>query len=287
MTHSFFRGFPSAWSITAIKPCSAGVILYNGIMREKTEIKQELNNYADKYSDYDKWLKRETGHYIFHYLPDSEAEADIEKIAKRQERAYEKIIGILNVEEPKQKIRYYLYPNRELKKELTGDGGNAQSIFHDFSIHIVYAKGINPLGEHEDTHLLSLPLGRSIGFFQEGLAEYMAGERTWLGKTREFWLKEALEKNVVPGVECMMTQKAWMDSPDEEAPYYYAFAESFVAFLIDNFGIEKFKEFYGRTNGLKSKEENMGIFKNVYGVSADELEERWRKNKTAGVFPTA
>ncbi len=253
---------------------------------QKTEIKQELNNYADKYSDYGKWLKKETDHYIFHYLPNSKAELDITKIAERQENAYKKIISILNIDEPKQKIHYYLYPDAKIKKELTGDGGVAQSIFHDFSIHAVYAKGINPLGEHEDTHLLALPLGRSIGFFQEGLAEYMAGERTWLGKTREFWLREALEKNIVPGAECMMTQKAWMDSPDEEAPYYYAFAESFVSFLIDNFGIEKFKEFYGRASGLKNKEENMGIFKNIYGMSVNEMGARWQKNKTAGMFPT-
>jgi hypothetical protein len=37
-----------------------------------------------------------------------------------------------------------------------GDDGNAQSLWDDFSVHMVYNGKVKPLGEHEDTHLLTL-----------------------------------------------------------------------------------------------------------------------------------
>lgn len=35
--------------------------------------KQQLNNYTDKYQKFEKWIKKETYHYIFHYLSNSQA----------------------------------------------------------------------------------------------------------------------------------------------------------------------------------------------------------------------
>lgn len=242
------------------------------------KIKQQLNNYLDKYSNYKKWLKKETSHYVFCYLSDTDVERDIEKISQRQEKAFEKIIRTLNIAKPKEKVRYYIYPNQEIKEELTGVSGYAQSIYHDFTVHVVYNKEIDQLGEHEDTHLLSLPLGLAIGFFQEGLAEYMAGNRMWQGRDQIFWLKEALDKNIISNIESMMTQQAWIDSPDEDAPYYYILAKSFVSFLIDNFGMKKFKEFYSRLDRLHTKDENIKIFEEVYGISVGEAEKNWKNN---------
>ncbi len=246
-------------------------------MRKITETKQQLDNYFNKYNNYKKWLKKETSHYVFHYLSNSEAEKDIKEIAQKQEKSFEKIIKTLNISKPKNKIYYYLYPDQKTKKELMGDDGSAQSIYHDFTIHVVYAKGAKPLGEHEDTHLLSLPMGLSIGFFQEGLAEYTAGNRKWQGKTQNFWLKKARDKDIVSDMTSVMTHQFWMDSPDKQAPLYYTLAKLFVKFLIDNFGIEKFKEFYKQTDRLNTKKENIEIFEKIFKKDVETAEHEFIK----------
>ena len=132
--------------------------------------KQNLPTYTHVFLDDNRWLTRETDHYIFHYFPDSEAEKDIEMIVAMQENAFKKIVNFLNIEPPKKKIEYYFYPDEEIKKALMVDDWYAQSILDEFRIHVLYTSDIKPIGEHDDTHLLSLPWGISIRLLQDGLA---------------------------------------------------------------------------------------------------------------------
>ena len=153
-----------------------------------------------------------------------------------------------------------------------GSSGVAQAIWHDFSVHIIYANKVKPLGEHEDTHLLSLDWGVTISFLQEGLAEYLSGNRKWYGKTQSFWLKDGTKKKIIPPIKTMMTQKAWMDSPDKYAQYYYVFAKSFVDFLVKKFGLEKFKKMYTTINRKNTSAKNIKIFEAIYKISIDEIQ---------------
>lgn len=128
------------------------------------KIIQKLNNYTEKYLNYKKWLKKETNHYIFYYLKNTISEKNINQISKKQENAFKKIVDFLKIKPPKNKIRYYIYPNGKIKKELMGDNGYAQSVYHNKTILIIYNKKINPLGEHEDTHILTLSWGHLLVF---------------------------------------------------------------------------------------------------------------------------
>jgi len=237
--------------------------------------KQQLENYTNKYIDYDKWLIKETKHYVFHYFPKSLAEKEIDIISKRQERAFKKIIKTLKLELLKVKIKYYIYPSEDEKTNLMGSYGIAQAIWCDFSVHIVYTNKMRPLGEHEDTHLLTLGWGITISFIQEGVAEFMSGNRMWDGKTCLFWFKKGIKNNIVPTVASMMTQKAWMDLPDENACYYYAFAKIFIGFLIENFGLEKFIKLYKFILRKNSKAKNIKVFEIVYEIKLSEIEKKF------------
>ena len=209
-------------------------------------IKQSLPTYKEDFKRDLRWVTKETTHYIFYYFPNSVAEKDIEIIEEIQEKSFEKIFNFLSIEKPKQKIKYYFYPDKETKIQLMGDGGYAQAIFKDFTVHSLYTDEHKPIGEHEDTHLLSLSLGLATGFFAEGLAECLSWDRVVLGKTKEEWLKEGIGK-ILP-IEKIVTHKDWVNTPNDNFMYYYSFAGFYIKKLIEQFGINLFKDFYKEIN---------------------------------------
>lgn len=246
-------------------------------MNEKIIIEQHIPFYKEDFKKDSRWLKKETNHYVFHYFSNSLAEKEIDTIAERQEKAFEKIISFLRVEPPKRKISYYLYPEAQTKKELMGDDWYAQSIYKDFCVHILYTKNIKPIGEHEDTHLLSLTWGLSIGSLQEGLAEYLVGHN-WYGDGHENMVKEGFKKGILSPINSLMSHDAWVKLPDENILYYYCLAGSFVKFLIEKHGREKFEKLYRETDRKNSLEKNTKIFEKIYNFSIEEAEKEWKNN---------
>jgi hypothetical protein len=248
---------------------------YNAGMQSE-DIKQDLPTYKKDF-EAAPWLRKKTDHYELSYFAGSFAEKDIDSIAARQEEAFIKIINFLEVPAPERKIRYFLYPDAGIKKVLMGDDWFAQSIYKDFCIHMLYTEKIKPIGEHEDTHLLSLSWGLSIGFFQEGLAEYTVGHN-WYGDSHDSSVRQGFKKNIVPALHSMMDHAGWSGLGDDFAVYYYSFAGSFVAFLITAFGKEKFKELYIHTDRSFSKDKNESIFSAIYHLSISETEGMWKAN---------
>lgn len=237
---------------------------------------QYLLNYKHDFENDPRWLIRESSHYIFHYFPDSAAEKEIETIEKRQEVAYKKILDFLKVEEPKRKIEYYLYPDEQTKTALMGDSWYAQSVYKEFRIHVLYTEEIKPIGEHEDTHLLSLPWGLSIGIFQEGLGEYMVG-LAWDGKPHTEYVKKGYKQNIFSPLSQFMEHKAWTDTDDEHAIYFYSLAGSFITFLVVTWGKKNFEKLYRETDRSNSGEKNSEIFFGVYKKSIEEVEREFKK----------
>lgn len=242
-----------------------------------SETTQNLPTYKEDFRNNSSWLKYETKHYIFYYFPHSVAEKEIIQISETQEKAFKKIIGFLEVPVPERKITYYFYPDPEIKKKLMGDDWYAQAIWKDFIVHVLYTGEIKPVGEHEDTHLLSLPWGLSIAFFQEGLAEYLVGHG-WHGENHNALTKEALRKGLLPKVSSMMEHKKWQELDDNYALYNYAFVASFTKFLIDKYGKEKIETLYKNTGRTKSKEENSAVFSSIYETSPEQMETKWKEN---------
>lgn len=236
--------------------------------------KQHIPFYKENFKNDSRWLQKEMEHYIFHYFSNSIAEKEIDAVVNRQEAGFNKIISFLKIESPSKKINYYLYPSPEIKKELIGDDWYAQSIYHDFSVHIIYTDKIKPIGEHEDTHLLSLSWGLSVGLFQEGFAEYLTGH-SWYGGSHEESLRDIIGKNILPKISSILSQEEWMNLPGKYILYHYCLAGSFVKFIISNFGREKFEELYKKTNRKNSSEQNKKIFQNVYDITVEKAEVMW------------
>lgn len=232
---------------------------------------QFLPNYRRDFLKESQWILYESLHYRFHYFADSVAAHEIDIIKDRQESAYKKIISFLGIPESKSKIDYYFYPDAETKSALMGDDWYAQSIYDEFCIHVLYTDKIKPIGEHEDTHLLSLPWGLSVGFFQEGLAEFMVG-RAWDGRSHIDYVHEGYRKNIYPSFINFMSHEVWLKVGGTHTIYFYSLAGAFVTFLIDTYGKDRFEQFYRQSSRKNTKEENSRIFNEIYGKSVKLIE---------------
>lgn len=208
---------------------------------------QHLPHYKHDFEKFVNWKIKETSHYIFHFIHESVAEKEIDQIIKIQEAAFTKITEELELPFPEKKIQYYLYSDAELKKKLMGDDWYAQSIYNEFRIHVLYTNEDKPIGPHEDTHLLSLPWGLSWNFLQEGLAEYMVGH-CWDGVPHVQKVREGIEKGIDLSPTSQLSTEDWLNTADKDAIYYYALAGSWANYLINEFGLPKFKALYQNTD---------------------------------------
>lgn len=240
---------------------------------------QFLPNYRHDFLKDPRWILCESPHYRFRYFADSVAAHEIDIIKDRQESAYKKIISFFGISEPRSKIDYYFYSDAETKSVLMGDDWYAQSIYDEFCIHVLYTDKIKPIGEHEDTHLLSLPWGLSIGFFQEGLAEFMVGH-AWDGRPHIDYVHKGYRKNIYTPLINFMSHEAWLKPGDTHTIYFYSLAGAFVTFLISTYGKGQFEQFYRQSSRKNTREQNSHVFNEIYGRSVEHIEREFA-NKNA------
>lgn len=245
------------------------------------KIKQDLSWHKTEYLNIKKWIAKKSPHYIFYYFENSLAEKHINKIIKIQEQGYEKILKKLGAKN-RRAIKYYFYSSKKIKKKLMGDEGNGNAIWLEikkekkiwkpkkFEIHALYNKKTQCVGAHEDTHLLSSYLGMAIFLFCEGLSEFMSEK--WQDEDIDFWAKEYLNKDKLYSIKFLADNKNWNNIDDLIA---YPQAGSFVRFLIESYGIKKFKDVYQRLSQLNSYEDNLDIIRKVYSKKLDGLEKEW------------
>lgn len=217
------------------------------------------------------WELYDSPHYYFHYLKESLAAQEIGLISNTQELAFKKILAFLELLPPDKKISYYLYPDSHTKEELMGNAWFAQAIYTEFTIHALYTEQDRVIGAHEDTHLLSLPLGLSIGFLQEGLAEHMVGH-DWYGNSFRKALNEVLgESDFRISESLLTTHSAWLDTEDKFSRHYYALAALFVEFILKEYGKEKFFLLYKRLSRQNNSEGNSQKYNDIFSLTALEV----------------
>lgn len=217
-----------------------------------------------------KYKIKKSQHYDFFYLPDSLAEKEIDEIIEKQETEYGRILDFLGVENNR-RIKYFLYPSKEIKNQLTGDEGNGHADREKFEIHAVYNDDIKCIGAHEDTHLLSTPLGLPPQLLREGLAEYMSEK--WHDKTHDEWAVIYMNENKVPNLETLIDDEEWYELDDMPS---YPIAGSFVGFLIKRYGKATLFELYENINRDMKTEINLRTFEKIMGKTLGHIETEWK-----------
>jgi hypothetical protein len=205
---------------------------------------------------------RETAHFEIFYA--RELEAEIERIADDCEFQYAQLSDYLD---PKgtiksRKVRSYIYASPEQKKRLIGARGTSveDPFGHGFHIH---AQGFpHPVLKHELAHVFTVPWSPLKVSLKIGLHEGIAVAADWdEGRlTGHQWAKAMREMEVAPPLSGVMGIGFWGHAGSQS----YLLAGSFVRFLVDTYGIEKFKGVFPTGNFLK-----------YYAKDLPDLEAEW------------
>jgi hypothetical protein len=244
------------------------------------EYTQNIPWYKNDYLNYP-FRKEESLHYVFYFQNDSLSEKDIKEIIKLKEEHYLKILSFLELYNNR-KINYYIYPSIKEKSLLMGDDSPGNAIWeklennnpNKFEIHVVYNEKCKFVGEHEDTHLLSLPWGLSIYLFCEGLAQYM--ENVFLNKDLHSAAKELMEGKKLYSIEFLCDNNNW---EHVEPTIIYPQAGSFAKFIIEKYGKDKFGELYRNTSRHFETSKNLSEIERIYDKTINQLEQEWLDHK--------
>ena len=202
---------------------------------------------------------RETEHFEIYYA--TSLEGDIELIAQDCEFQYAELANYLGIETP-QKVRAYIYASPEQKKRLIGAGSTSVEDpgGHGFHIH---AQGFpHPVLKHELAHVFTVPWSPLKVSLKIGLHEGIAVAADWEeGRlTPHQWAKAMRQLQLAPSLSDIMGIGFWGQAGSRS----YLLTGSFVRFLVDTHGTEKFMRVFPTGN-----------FEKHYGKALHLLEAEW------------
>lgn len=188
---------------------------------------------------------------------------DVQILAQRAEFAIHNISGLLGITYSR-RIRLYLYHDEFQKKELMGAGStNFAKVWRD-EIHL-NAEDASSVLAHELTHIVAREFAHPlfsthrVGFL-EGLAVAAAWDDSYM--TPHEWAAALRRLERLPDIRPLVGSTAFFTS---SARLSYVVMGSFVRFLIETRGSEKFKQAYYQEE-----------FESAYGVSIDDMMHEWQ-----------
>jgi hypothetical protein len=228
--------------------------------------------------------KRSTEHFDVYFSEDSTAAQNIERVVAEKEEGYRQICNFL-ANDPQMRIRLILFEDMSRKHWATGHQGMGWA--YGRTIVEVYndSEQLDPF--HETTHILMGPVGSPPALFIEGFAVYMSqrlgadaledlsgGTATIGERTRQ--LREQGEWIDLDELICYTE----IGSMDSRPPVAYPLAASFVEFLIDTYGKDKFLQVYStlkNSNNPDVHAQNARALASIYGQSLEQLRDAWEE----------
>jgi len=205
----------------------------------------------------------ETDNFIIYYDPGSPEAKYIELIAMDHEWRYKQLKEALNLKS-EEKIKSYIYPDIKTRKNLIGAGETTIANPIHNEIHLVYDSFPQPVLKHELVHVMAGEFGNDVLKISPkiGLLEGTAVAVDWRDQrfTPHQWSKVMMEMGIAPNIKDIVGFGFWYVPADVG----YTLMGSFSRYLIDSYGIEKFKTAYKTGNFA------------VYGKNIDELALEWR-----------
>lgn len=180
---------------------------------------------------YKNWKIVETSHFRFHFQ--NMEDADIEKYTAAREKAYKDIDAFFKCSLPK-KIDFFVWQsNEDARTILKGNVGFAKPDF--CVVHTLYKQTIG----HEMTHVISnytSPISNKTRLINEGTAVCFDQSNNDRLKMVKQWITDNNKQIAVKAI--------WNNEVQQADEVLYPLAGLFVKELIDNFGKEKFLEFF-------------------------------------------
>ncbi len=199
----------------------------------------------------------ETDNFIIHYPPGSPQAEDIELIAMDHEWRYKQLKEALDLDS-NEKIKSYIYPDIETRKRLSGAGETTIANPIHNEIHLIYDSFPHPVLKHELVHVMAGEFGNDILKLSPkiGLLEGIAVAIDWRGQrfTPHQWSKAMIEIGIAPQIKDIVGFGFWY-APAEVS---YTIMGSFSRYLIDTYGIDKFKTVY-KTGDFSIYDKNLNV----------------------------
>ena len=200
------------------------------------------------------WKEKETEHYIFHYKADSLAEKEIQHIIELQEGCFKEITDKLDFI-PEKRIIYWLCDTREEVMRISGFEYETNGVTflepENPTIYAVYNEEMKCVGAHEDAHAISYQWSYAYSIaLVEGLAMYF--DKEWWKIPNELCTRVYLEDKKYERTESLILSdyESFLEIEDRIS---YPILGAFTAFLIDTYGIEKYKSVYGEYEDLSQR----------------------------------
>jgi hypothetical protein len=228
--------------------------------------------------------KRSTKHFDIYYFKGSTAAKEIDKIVEQKDNGFQEICRFLG-KDSDLRIRLVLFEDGQTKHAETGHQGRGWA--YGSTIVEVYNEQEQLDPYHETTHVLMRPFGIPPALFNEGFAVYMSerlgahalddlsgGRATIFERVRELKSKEEWIE-----LEELIAYNE-IGSPESRPPVAYAEAASFVKFLIDEYGKDKFLQAYKKLKNSDNKIvhwTNKRALQKIYGKQFSELQREWEK----------
>ena len=211
------------------------------------------------------WARAETDCCIFHYLAGTAADRDIEVIKAEAEAAFSHIESMLGVA-VEQKVVFTLL------SRLLGHGGFAAG---EISLTYIDRNPANSelfnLFAHEGTHILDRQIARTRPtIMTEGLAVYVAGGHF---KVEDLPRRAAALLALDRYIPLTTLANAFYPSQHEIG---YLEAGSFIQYLVDRFGWERFRAMYASFESAQTDAQMLDAGLQLhFGQSLESLEADW------------
>jgi len=235
--------------------------------------------------DHGYWLEREdiaerlgaqveSEHFVIHYDPGALEAREVQSMVDDHEYRYAELQTFFN-EDPAQtagrKLGVFVYPDRTTQHRLFGSRNTFVARPWTYEMHIRWNSPGDTAVAHELAHLFTAPFGGgplSLAtdgglFVHLGLVEGIALAADWPpGELTPHEAAAAMRSlDIAPSLASLFEPSGFWSQPSGKA---YTLMGSFVRWLVDTEGIEKFKELYA-----------YGDWEGVYGRQPQDLVTDW------------
>jgi hypothetical protein len=210
------------------------------------------------------------------------AAQQLEEIARDRSAAIEAVSEFLDVEPPRL-IRLVFYPDSASKTRQTGHIGVGLALGN--TIVEIYNEAVRLDPYHELAHVLTSQIGEAPAMLNEGFATYVS-ERLGseaLGQlgAAGYSVDAATCRALSDGAAFDIADLSALDEigpPGSRPAVAYPQAASVVKFLVERYGVERFRELYRVAAESEGSPDTRSAvaFERTLGISTAELGEEWR-----------
>jgi hypothetical protein len=226
--------------------------------------------YEEKYN----WAYLEKGHFAFNFRPGSHAFIRSDSIIGISEAAYANILEKLELDYS-DKISVFIYNSA---KDAGWSKVKAKSFPWTETIKAIYAPGAKSIAvegraHHEIAHVITWNAIGEPGarFLSEGIATAMDSVWKPLGEQPTHlhrWADLLCRHCKLPSLITIIRELDW----EFQEEIIYPISGSFVLYLLEKYGTNKFKELFIKATFDNFEKE----FDRIYSVTLDSVDSEWR-----------